>query len=66
MCHPELSVDIVDVEKAVLLAKRLRDDSDFYQECSHIAKENYKKYYNLELFLTKINSILQSNGIYNF
>jgi hypothetical protein len=58
LCHPELSVDVEDVEKAALLAERLRDDRDFYEECSKTAKENYKKYYSKELFRERINTIL--------
>lgn len=58
LCHPELSVDVEDVEKAALLAERLRDDKDFYEKCSKTAKENYKKYYSKELFRERINTIL--------
>jgi hypothetical protein len=58
LCHPDLAVDVEDIEKAVMLAERLRDDEEFYEECSRVAKENYKKYYNKELFKQKINSIL--------
>ena len=58
LCHPDLSVDVEDLEKAAMLAERLRDDKEFYEECSKTAKENYKKYYNQELFKLKINTIL--------
>ena len=55
ICHPELSVDINDVEKACTLAKRLRRDSNFYKKCSKISKENYHNYYNIEIWKDKIN-----------
>lgn len=58
LCHPNLAVDVEDVEKAASLAQKLKDDKDFYEECSKIAEENYKKYYNVELFKSKINPIL--------
>jgi hypothetical protein len=58
LCHPDLAVDVEDIEKAAMLAERLRDDEEFYEECSRVAKENYKKYYNKGLFTQKINSIL--------
>lgn len=58
LCHPDLAVDVEDVERAVMLAERLKNDEAFYQECSRVAKENYKKYYNQELFKQKINNIL--------
>lgn len=58
LCHPDLAVDVEDVEKAVILAKRLKNDKGFYQECSTTAKVNYKAYYSKELFKQKLNSIL--------
>lgn len=42
ICHPELSVEVNDILSARKLAVRLRDDVEFYKECSHRAKENYK------------------------
>jgi hypothetical protein len=51
LCHPMLSVKIDDVETARKMAIRLRDDSEFYNECSRISKENYKKYYSEEIWL---------------
>jgi len=59
LCHPDLAVDVEDVEKAVMLAERLRDDRDFYEQCSKTAKENYTKYFSKELFKQKINTILK-------
>lgn len=58
LCHPELSVDISDVEQAQYLAKRLKKDKLFYEHCSKTAKENYTQYYNIELFKQKIFNIL--------
>jgi hypothetical protein len=54
LCHPELAVDCEDVEKAVTLAKLLKNDKGFYDTCSQMAKENYKKHYNLELWKIKL------------
>jgi hypothetical protein len=31
----------------------LRDDKDFYDNCSKTAKENYNKYYSLEVWKEK-------------
>lgn len=59
LCHPDLAVDVEDVEKAVYLVERLQD-KNFYLACSETAKENYKKYYNVELFRDTLNSILQA------
>jgi len=58
-CHPDLSVDVSDVTKARILAKRLVDEMDFYEACSIKAKENYQIYYNRELFTHTIRGILE-------
>jgi len=48
LCHPRLSVDIDDVEKARALAIQLRDDKEFYTQCSVECKEKYKEHYDAE------------------
>lgn len=58
LCHPNLSVDVNDVEYAIELAKRLKDDKNFYEECSNEAKNNYNKYYNLDLWKKEMAKIL--------
>ena len=58
LCQPMLSVDRFDLESARNLAKQLRDDEDFYKECSESALSNYKKHFHEEVFLTKMNKIL--------
>jgi len=57
-CHPELSVDVNDVDKARKLARRLVDDKSFYETCSVKAKEQYKTLYGVELYKSNILSIL--------
>ena len=51
ICHPALSVDVDDVEKARKLARMLKEDDNFYLYCKNEAKENYKKYYTVEKYL---------------
>jgi len=58
LCHPELSVDVSDIDKARTLAALLVNDKSFYEACSVSAKANYEKNYNLALFTNKISSIL--------
>jgi hypothetical protein len=58
LCHPDLAVDVSDIEKARDLAKKLATDSEFYKHCSTVAKENYSTHYNLDLFKQKINNLL--------
>lgn len=55
ICHPELSVDVEDVTKARALAKRLKEDKVFYNFCSDISKQNYRKYYDIKQWNIKIN-----------
>ena len=55
ICHPELSVDVEDVTKARVLAKRLKEDKVFYNFCSDISKQNYRKYYDIKQWNIKIN-----------
>jgi hypothetical protein len=55
LCHPSLSVDVDDIEKATKLAIRLKHDNDFYDECSRIAKFNYNYNYNIDSWKNKIN-----------
>jgi hypothetical protein len=52
LCHPHLSVDVNDLERARKLAIRIRDDVDFYNECSDICRKNYEKYYQ-PLYINK-------------
>lgn len=59
LCHPDLAVDVEDVERAVMLAERLKKDEEFYKQCSITAKDNYKIYFSQELFNQKINTILK-------
>ena len=55
ICHPDLSVDVENVEEARILAIRLKEDTEFYKKCSKTAKDNYKKYYNIKIWQKTIN-----------
>lgn len=57
-CFPDLSVNVEDIDKARTLARLLKNDEDFYKECSIKAKENYNKYYNIETWKNNISNIL--------
>lgn len=59
-CHPELSVDVCDIDQARYLAKRLKKDSLFYEHCRKTAIENYNKHYNKSLYLSRIINILST------
>ena len=55
ICHPDLTVQLGDLEKAKKLLTLLEKDKEFYNKCSRIAKTNYKKYFHEEIFKKNIN-----------
>ena len=55
LCHPDLSVDVDDIEKARKLAKQLKEDKEWYKHCSKMAKWNYHQYYKIEKWKENIN-----------
>lgn len=57
-CQPKLAVDVHDLYTARELAVKLREDKNFYAECSSEAKENYRLHFGLNVWLTKMKSIL--------
>lgn len=59
ICHPRLSVDVSDVEKARRLAKELKEDKEFYEYCGSYAKEMYRKYYSIEVWKEQMEKHLQ-------
>jgi hypothetical protein len=54
LCHPDLSVDVDDIETAKKLAIKLKDP-DFYKKCSETAKKQYTKVYNIKSWKNTIN-----------
>jgi hypothetical protein len=50
LCHPLLSVDVNDLETARTLAIQLKNDKDFYKECSDISKKHYYQFYSVEVW----------------
>ncbi len=53
ICHPNLSVDVEDIEKARKLAIQLKTDEDFYKQCSENAKSSYNDYFHISKFKEK-------------
>ena len=52
ICHPDLSIDLGDIPKAIENITKLKEDKAFYNFCSRTAKDNYKKYYHEDKFNT--------------
>lgn len=55
LCHPQLSVDVEDVETAHKLAIKLKNPT-FYEECSKTARNNYRQFYDIKQWKNKMNS----------
>lgn len=51
--HPDLTVEVGDLQSAKELALRIRKDEKFYLYCSNIAVENYKENYTEDNFKKK-------------
>lgn len=58
ICHPDLSVDVNDVESAVKLAAKLRDDSEFYKHCSTNSKKLYTANFNEKVWKDKMEKMI--------
>ena len=52
-CHSDLTVKLGDLATAKKLCILLKTDSNFYNKCSNIAKENYIKHYQENKFVDK-------------
>jgi len=50
LLHPNLSVDVSDIESAMLMVEMLKDET-FYKKKSEEAKDNYHTYYTKEVWL---------------
>jgi len=50
LCHPELTVNVGDLEEAKYLIDKLANNSNFYKQCCFDAKENYKVLYHESKF----------------
>lgn len=58
-CHPDLSVDVGDVQSAKGLINKLKNDKDFYKECSRISTEKYKECFEETIYLKKMEKIIK-------
>jgi hypothetical protein len=58
-CHPDLTVKLGDLDTAKKLLTMLKESSEFYNNCSTQAKQNYEKYYHENKFNTTIKEQLK-------
>tara|TARA_Y100000389_G_scaffold199880_1_gene239175 strand:- start:809 stop:1789 length:981 start_codon:yes stop_codon:yes gene_type:complete len=53
--HPMTSVDVSNVKGARELAKKLKENDEFYNQCSKLARQQYESYYTKKTWLTEMN-----------
>jgi hypothetical protein len=53
ICHPDLTVEVGDLDAARKISTKLRNDEEFYLYSSKVCKENYNTYYTEKQFLEK-------------
>jgi len=58
-CHPDCTVELGDLESAKKIARKLRNDNDFYLYCSNIAKLMYKEHYAESKYIEQFNKIME-------
>jgi hypothetical protein len=49
-CHPDLSVDVGDIESAKRLTSRLKTDSEFASKCQDTAWKGYLEHYHVDVW----------------
>jgi hypothetical protein len=54
LCHPILSVSVNDLDAARELAIQLKEDNNFYNQCSEIAKANYEACFSQDIWTKRI------------
>ena len=59
LCFPELSVEPHDLKKAKELANNLRNNEEFYVNCSNTAKENYTKYFSEDTYIKHMKQVIK-------
>ena len=58
-CHPDLSVDVGDVERAKILMKKLKEDTDFYSECSKTAIQKYNECFDEKVYIYTMKKVIE-------
>jgi|TARA_X000001388_G_C2218005_1_gene118051 hypothetical protein len=58
-CHPNLSVDVGDIQNAKGLATKLKSDKDFYEECSKSSKQKYNDGFGEYIYIYKMKDIIK-------
>ena len=59
ICYPKLTVDVGDIESARKLAVKLKENKDFYKECSQIAMRKYKECFDEEVYIYTMKKVIE-------
>lgn len=60
ICHPYTTVPLMNIPAAIEIAKELRDDPDFYLECSGLAMTRWHDYYREDMYVNEFLNLLKS------
>ena len=60
ICHPDTTVKLGDLTKSRKIAKKLKNDQEFYIYCSNLSKTKYKEHFTEEVYKSKIDKILKT------
>ncbi|MBC8147239.1 MAG: hypothetical protein H8E98_04570 [Bacteroidetes bacterium] len=60
LLHPDTCVDLGDLSEARIIAKKLKEDQDFYDHCANNTKELFNKLYSESVFMESFNKIIKN------
>jgi hypothetical protein len=58
LCFPSLSFDAENLHYARVMAEQLYKSDDYYKQRSDEARDNYKKYFHVDVWIKNMNTIL--------
>ena len=59
VCHPLLSVDVGNIGKAKQLMNQLKNDKEFYNECSEISVKKYNECFSEKRYIYIMNKVIK-------
>ena len=59
LLHPDLSVEIGNIEKARHLVNKLKTNEDFYLECSNKCRTNWENHFEEQAYLQHMNKVFE-------
>jgi len=59
VCHPLLSVSVGDIGKAKSLMNKLKNDKEFYNECSEMSVKKYNECFSEKQYIYTMNKVIK-------